>query len=199
MNDTEQLFLVAIVWALIAAAITRFIPNWPGRIVFFTITVAIPFWELPYGFYNFRKLCDEQGKLQVFEKIEPQDSVCVNDLDAGVYSGLMRAKFVRIEVIGRSDDAGRDSGSGRVFLTKKQDIKSPYCLAFQANVSLPWRVLRNDALIARSSDEHVVARQSQLQWAGMWWQEKVRPMLGRGGVCFEDPQHTTLALRNGAG
>ena len=68
MNDTEQLFWMAVIWALIAAAIARFIPNWPGRIAFFTVAVAIPFWELPYGYYNFQRLCSEQRKLQVLRK-----------------------------------------------------------------------------------------------------------------------------------
>ena len=197
MNDTEQLFVVAAVWALIAAAIARFIPNWPGRIAFFALAVGIPFWELPYGYYNFQKLCSEEGRLQVFEKILPQDSVCVGDLDSGVYSGLIRAGFLRIEVTGKSDDRKRDSASGRIFLTKKQEVKSAYCLEFRANIALPWRVLRSDVLIARANDEHVIARQSQFHWAGMWWQEQARPVVGRGGVCFEDPQRPNDMLRSG--
>ena len=124
--------------------------------------------------------------------------MCVVDLDSGLYSGLVRTDFVRIEVTGRSDDPKRDSTSGRVFPTKKQEVKSAYCFGFQANVSLPWRVLRNDVLIARAKDDRVVARQSQFQWAGMWWQEQASPVLGRGGVCFEDPQRPNLALRKGA-
>ena len=198
MNDTEQLFVVAAVWALIAAAIARFIPNWPVRIAFFALAVGVPFWELPFGYYNFQKLCGEQGKLQIFEKIPPQDSICVSDLDSGLYTGLMRAGFVRIEVTGRSDDPARDSASGRVFPTKKSELKSTYCYAFQANNPLHWRVLRNDLLISRGSDNHVIARQSQFQWAGMWWQEKASPVLGRGGVCFEDPQRPNLVLRSGS-
>ena len=197
MNDTEQLFVAAAIWALIAAAVARFIPNWPGRIAFFAIAVGLPFWELPYGYYNFQKLCREEGRLLVFERIPPQDSVCVGDLDSGLYSGLIRAGFVRVEITGRSDDPKRDSVSGRVFPTKKQEVKSAYCLAYRANIPLPSRVLRNDVLITRASDEHVIARQSQFQWAGMWWQEQARPVLGRGGVCFEDPQRPNLVLRNG--
>lgn len=197
MSDTEQLFLMAAIWALIAAVIARFIPNWPGRIAFLVIAVGIPFWELPYGYYNFKKLCSEQGTLQVLEKIAPQDSVCVSDLDAGLYSGFIRAGFSRIEVTGRSDDPRRDTVGGRVFQTKKQDVKSRYCIGFRANIALPWRILRHDVLIVRAEDERVAARQSQFHWSGMWWQEQAHPVLGRGGVCFDDPQRPNLALRNG--
>jgi len=197
MNDTEQLFIAAAVWALIAAAIARFIPNWPGRIAFFAIAVGLPFWELPFGYYNFRLLCNEQGRLQVFETIRPQNSICVGDLDSGSFSGLIRAGFSRIEVTGRSDDPARDLSSGRVIRIPKREIKSEYCLEYPANKSLPWRVLRNDVLIVRASNDKVIARQSQFQWAGMWWQEQASPIFGRGGVCFEDPQRPNFALRDG--
>ncbi len=198
MNDTEQLFVVAAVWALIAAAIARFIPNWPGRIAFFALAVGVPFWELPFGYYNFQKLCSEQAKLQVFEKIPPQDSVCVSDLDSGLYSGLIRAGFARIEVTGRTDDPTRDAASGRVFRIKKQEAKSSYCYSYKANNHLPWRLLRNDVLITRANDDHVIARQSQFLWGGMWWQEAARPILGHGGVCFDDPERSNFVLRKGS-
>jgi len=197
MSDTEQLFVAAAVWGLIAAVIARFIPNWPGRIAFFAIAVALPFWELPYGYYNFRKLCVAEARLLVFEKIPPQESVCVRDLDSGIYSGLIRAGFRRIEVTDRTDDPKRDASSGRVFRIPRPSIQSTYCLAFQSNNALPWRVLRNDVLIARATDDKVVARQSRFSWEGMWWQEQARPVLGRGGVCFDDPQRPSFALRNG--
>ena len=198
MSDTEQLFVVAAVWTLVAAVIARFIPNWPGRIAFFVLAVGVPFWELPYGYYNFQRLCGEQARLQVFEKIPPQDSVCVGDLDSGTYTGLVRAGFSRIEVIGRTDDPARDAASGRVFSTKKEEAKSSYCYSYRANNHLPWGLLRNDALISRANDNHVVARQSQFVWAGMWWQEMARPILGRGGVCFDDPERPNLVLRKGS-
>src|SRR6185436_10438805 len=97
MSDTEQLFLVAAIWALIAAVIARFIPNWPGRIAFFAIAVALPFWELPYGYYNFQRLCRNETALIVSEKVLPQDSVCIDYFDAGLYRQLVQAGFSRIE------------------------------------------------------------------------------------------------------
>ncbi len=197
MNDTEQLFLVAAVWTLIAAGIARLIPNWPGRIAFVAIAVGLPFWELPYGYYNFRNLCEKQGRLQIFEKIAPQESVCIGDLDSGVYWGLIRAGFSRIELTGRSDDPNRDQRSGKVFRSKRQEVKSEYCYAGSTNNPLPWRVLRTDVLVVRARDEKIAVRQSQFQWDGMWWQAQASPILGRGGVCFEDPKLVTVALRGG--
>src|SRR3970040_2192364 len=102
MNDTEQLFAVAAVWALIAAAVARFIPNWPGRIAFFAIAVGMPFWELPYGYYNSQKLCREEIGLQVFEKISPQEIVCADYPYVTLHKELLRSGFTTVETRGKA-------------------------------------------------------------------------------------------------
>lgn len=198
MSDTEQLFVLAGVWVAIAAVIARFISGWPARIVVFTLLVGIPFWELPYGYYNFRELCKEQAKLQVFERIPPQDSICVGDLDSLLYARLVQAGFTRIEVNGGSDDPRRDKESGRVFATKRELLGSSFCIAFESNIHLPWGLLRHDVMIVRASDNRVVARQSRFNWSGMWWQQQAKPVLGRGGTCSGEPNRPLLALRIGA-
>jgi hypothetical protein len=194
MNDTEQLFLMAVIWALIAAVVARFIPNWPGRIAFFTIAVAIPFWELPYGYYNFQRLCDEETKLRVFEKIPPQDSVCIAYFDLGLYTLLNQAGFRRIEVTGRSDNA-----NDRVFLTSREQARSSYCISFKSNIGLDWRMWRGDTSIHRAGDDRLIAMQSRFRWDGMWWQQQARPVMGIGGVCSGDLNAPILALRRGSG
>ena len=199
MSDTEQLFLVAAVWALIAAAIARFIPNWPGRIAFFLLAVGIPFWELPYGYYNFLNLCSVDTNIKVSEKIAPQDSVCIEYFDLGLYRQLAQAGFKRIEITGRSDNAKEYAADGRVFLTNREQAKSSYCVAFENNISLPWRVLRADTLIESARQKKIVGRQSEFYWAGMWWQEQARPMMGRGGVCSKESNEAIALLRRGAG
>ena len=199
MNDTEQLFIAAAVWALIAAVIARFIPNWPGRIAFFAIAMGIPFWELPYGYYNFQKLCRDETNLKVLEKILPQDSVCIEYFDLGLYRQLVQAGFTRIEITGRSDNANEYVANGRVFLTKREDAKSSYCIVLKSGTSLPWRILRGDTLVVRLVDNHAVARQSRIRWNGTWWQQEATPILGIGGVCSGSLSNPILALRQGAG
>lgn len=199
MSDTEQLFIVAAVWTVIAAVLARFVPNWIGRIALFAVLVGVPFWELPYGYFSFRSLCEERAKLLVVEKILPQESVCVNDLDAGLYAQLTKAGFTRIEVSGRSDDPNRYMASGRVVMAPKHMLQSKYCLDSVSNIQLPQGMRRSDQLVRRVSDGQVVAKQSRFVWSGMWWQVLAHPMLGRGGMCFDDPSRPSIALRNGAG
>jgi len=201
MNDTEQLFVAAAIWALIAAVIARFIPNWPGRITFFAIAVGIPFWELPYGYYNFQELCRAEGRLQVFEAIPPQRNICVDFPMEDVAKEVLSIGFESVEARGKAGDVRRyiainaiDRREGR-----QERITSDYCIASASNIPLPWRILRHDHLIRGGSDGRVVARQSRFNWAGMWWQEAARPVLGRGGDCSEDMNRVFHAVRNGAG
>src|SRR5258706_10967630 len=199
MSDTEQLFLAAAVWALIAAAIARFIPNWPGRIAFFVIAVGLPFWELPYGYYNFLKLCREETSLKVMERISPQDSVCIEYFDLGLYRQLVQAGFSRIEITGRSDNAKEYAANGRVVMTNRDQTKSPYCIVFQSNIAMPQRILRNDISIIRATDSRIVARQSRIRWDGTWWQQTASPIFGIGGACSGLMSSPILALRQGSG
>lgn len=202
MNDTEQLFLVAIVWALIAAAIARFIPNWPGRIAFFTIAVAIPFWELPYGYYNFQKLCREEGGLKVLEKIAPQEDVCA-DFPFDI-SGKDLLKFGFSSVEARTNTGDVHSFFAQPAATPPESsvghTVSNYCVTFVNNNHLPWGVIRHDFLITHVDSGRIAAKHSVFDWFGMWWQQQAAPMLGRGGACRENPIPPIVSvLRNGAG
>ena len=201
MNDTEQLFLMAAVWTVIAAAIARLIPTWPGRIAFFAIAVGLPFWELPYGYYNFQKFCREEMGLRVFEKIAPQEIVCADYPFVTLHRELLGSGFTSVETRGKAGEIKRYSArpDGEISGTAQRVLSSNYCLTFQNNTLLPWRVLRHDQLITRVHDRHIVARQSRFSWSGMWWQEAGRPVLGRGGECSDERNRTILALRQGAG
>jgi hypothetical protein len=200
MNDTEQLFLLAVIWALIAAVIARFIPAWPGRIAFFAMAIAIPFWELPYGYYNFQSLCREDTRPQVFEKIAAQDEVCADYPYVTLHKELLRSGFTSVETRGKAGEIRRYTAmsDGHAIETVQRKINSNYCLTFVNNNRLPWRLWRHDVLIKRTDDNRVVARQSRFNWAGMWWQEEAHPVLGNGGACSSDANQLILALRRGA-
>jgi len=188
MNDTEQLFVVAAVWALIAAVIARAIPTWPGRIAFFTLAVGLPFWELPYGYYNFQKLCKEYGGLKTFEPISPQKIVCVAYPFDSAASGLLKAGFSMVEARDKIGGVNRISRapSGEFESTKVNQVTSEYCITYAFVRGLPWRVMRNEMTVSRESDHRLVARHSEFVWFGMWWQEAATPVLGRGGECRRD-------------
>ena len=188
MNDTEQLFIAAAIWALIAAVIARFIPNWPGRIAFFAIAVGLPFWELPFGYYNFERFCREQGGLQTFEPISPQQIICAAYPFDSSASGLLKVGFGAVEA---KDSSGRVNKisralSGEIVSAKQDRVTSEYCITYAFVRGLPWRLMRNEMIVTRERDRRLVARHSEFVWFGMWWQEAASPVLGRGGECRRD-------------
>jgi hypothetical protein len=194
MSDTEQLFLVAAIWALIAAVIARFIPNWPGRIAFFAIAVVLPFWELPYGYYNFQKLCSEEGGLRVYAEISPQRNICVDyPFDTSART-LNRFGFSSIEARSKDGQITQVVGIAADAVTRsKSSLASDYCVTFVNNNHLPRRVNRHDFLIVSAKDSAIVARHSVYDWRGMWWQQSASPVLGRGGECRQDPIQPIMA------
>ena len=195
MSDTEQLFIFAGVWTIGAAVVAYFIPKWPAKIIAFALLVGIPFWELPYGFYNFNRLCRLEGKPMVFEPIAPQKSICADyPFDASART-LTRFGFDNIEARSKSGEIIRYTRNSSDPLAKDSAHKlaSEYCVSFRNNNYLPWRVVRHDFTIHRASNGSIVARHSVFDWLGMWWQEAMSPILGRGGECREDPVSPVMA------
>src|SRR6185503_2656392 len=109
------------------------------------------------------------------------------------------AGFESVEAMGREGDVRRYVAPSAVDRREgKQDrVSADYCITSAANIKIPWRLLRHDHLIQRSSDGRIVARQSRFTWAGMWWQEAARPVLGRGGDCADAMIHVFQAVRLG--
>jgi hypothetical protein len=202
MNDTEQLFIAAAVWTLIAAAVARFIPNWPGRIAFFAIAVGLPFWELPYGYYNFQKLCREEAGLKIFENISPQESVCADFPFETSAKDLLKFGFSSVEARGKVGDVRKFLNIHGTEMSDRQSgrVTSTYCITFANNNHLPWGMIRHDFLITHADNGHIAARYSVFDWFGMWWQREAKPILGRGGECRSDPIPTIIStLRKGVG
>jgi hypothetical protein len=152
----------------------------------FAVLVGVPFWELPYGYYNFRKLCDESRSLQKIDEIFPQSSICIEDFDFRLVGDLLAAGFSPIELRNGSENAREFLASGKLTMMSKGDSKSAYCVIVRNNVRGPWRVLRSDTAIEQSATAKIVARQSAYEWRGLWWQEHAQPLLGRGGLCASD-------------
>lgn len=188
MSDTEQLFIVAAVWTVIAAFISRFVPNWGGRIALFAVLVGVPFWELPYGYYNFQKHCVLESKLQVLEPISAQKTICFDYPMESSVEKLLKMGFQQVEAKGADGKFKQyTKGISQSIASSGLEVpKSEYCVAFNNNLHLPWRVIRHDFLILRSKEKSVVARHSVFDWIGLWWQDGAFPLLGRGGSCRPD-------------
>jgi hypothetical protein len=185
MSDTEQLFIVAAVWIVIAAMFARLVPGWWGKGALFAVLVAVPFWELPFGYLNFRKLCEDQGGLKVFETFSPQVSICASyPLETSVDQFLS----VGFKVVEARDRDGRVVAQTRETAIKTPNVDgskvaSAFCVTQEFVRGLPWRIQRNEYKVVAEPSQREVARHSDFIWFGMWWQERAAPLLGRGGEC----------------
>lgn len=193
MSDTEQLFIVAAGWTAFSAFLAYFVRNWGGRIALFVVLVGVPFWELPYGYFNFKWLCKEQGGLAVLEAIPPQDKVCASYPFETSAGRLLEAGFTIVEA--------RDSkGNVIAFERGRQKsgvtgLTSDYCIAQQFVQGLPWGIQRNEYAIVAQRNDRVVARHSDFIWYGMWWQQLASPLFGRGGECrHNDPVNSVARV-----
>jgi hypothetical protein len=198
MSDTAQLFIMAGVWTVAAAILAfHYISKWPARIAAFALLVGVPFGELPYGYYNFAKLCRDEATVRAFEKVAPQEFMCIDDLYSDVYRMLVGVGFSKIEFRGGTNIDFRNNAAIHAVRVKRGEEKSVYCFSTKNNIRLPWRVWRYDHLVHRVVDGRVALRQSGFSWAGMWWQEGASPILGRGGNCGDPLVRLFAAVRNG--
>jgi hypothetical protein len=200
MSPAEELFLVAGIWTVITLAIAGVIfRSWPLRAVFVAIAVGILFWEVPFGYYHFRRSCGTELELQVFEQIQPQRIVCADYPGSELAPFLLKYGFEFVEQRDRNKVIRRLNGSMEKTSSAVVDaLESKYCVTYEQNIPMPWRMLRTDYLIVESRDRRVVARQSSFYWSGTYWQQANRPMLGRGGQCESDfLEPIATALRDG--
>lgn len=197
MSDTEQLFIVAAVWTVIAAVLARFVPNWGGRIALFAVLVGVPFWELPYGYLNFKKLCEEQGGLKVLQALSPQERICASYPFETSAERLLHFGFTVVEA--RDKDGRVTAFAKNKAKTEALKSTSEYCVTQRFVRDLPWRIQRNEYVVLTQSNEIVVARHSDFVWNGTWWQQMAAPLLGRGGECRHSEPVKTIAnvLLNG--
>jgi hypothetical protein len=200
MSDTTQLFILAGIWTLAAAILVYFIRNWPARIFVFALLVGVPFWELPYGYYNFHTSCDAGSRVQILESIPPQAGVCVDYPFEDAVEIVLKAGFARVEARGKL-------GAVREYVAvptkehpggRREQVTTDYCISSVLNIREPWSILRHDHVVRRVVDDHVVARQSSFMWEGMWWQKAASPVMGRGGDCSNPMVQLFDAVKLGA-
>jgi hypothetical protein len=146
------------------------------KIAAIVIGVAIPFWDLPIGYVNYRLQCYEHGGLQIFGDPPSTESILI---DRGIgYRPDYLAKygFKKIEYV---------TTPARVatYTITKQGIEksdqanptSAYKISHVGNQPAGWSVIRRELTLSRLDSGKVIARHSEFFWNGMWWQTAIAP------------------------
>jgi hypothetical protein len=202
MSPTEDLLWMVAVWVAITTGIAYFFSTWTTRVIFVAVAVAIPFWELPYGYYNLRKLCNEQGGLRVIEPIPPQRSICADHPSDSTAQAWLADGMDFVEARDKRGMVTKLTRGPKHSVTRSNadKILSEYCVTHAWINNLPWGIQRGEYVVTKATSQAIVARHSEFSWSGMSWQRAASPILGRGGHCkFREPSKAILQFVMGGG
>jgi hypothetical protein len=168
--------------------------NW-GRVAVVMTALAIPFWDWPYGYYNFRHTCDREGGLRLYEKFEPTTHVF---FDYPIHpESVIRHGFQTVEY--RSGSEVRRYSAGERTTSIHKSPVSLIKLSVIPNQEAKANLIRRDYIATRISDSRLLAKYSDFRWEGLWWQRAIAPLLGDGGRCHfpnEQPLLSVMAHGN---
>ena len=187
---------IGICWLIFRALKQR----WARALALLT-ALAIPLWDLPFGYYEFRNHCRTAG-LQVLESLAPHEAAYFDSLPPYPISELFSRGFRLVETA----DGSRNkilryerSMDGRISTLTVPEPRSELQVSSERDIRLPWNIVRDNRLLRERRDGRLLAKYSEISWRGGWLQVSLTPLLGPGIACTagsEDPV-VTLILRGG--
>jgi len=168
--------------------------NRAEKIAAIVVALAIPFWDLPFGYFNFYRHCSQEGGIHLSKELPPSSAILVDSSSGYTPNQVLRFGFKAVEY----------EASGQIirYVRESQDIvKSTHAapisalrVIFAGHKILPWNLTRTDYVVTRLDNGQVVASQTDFQWRGMWWQVASAPLLGDGGRCRRPSDEPMLAV-----
>jgi len=178
----------------------RALPNRWAKAIVALVALYLPFWDVPYGYYNFRTLCAEEGGVKVFEKVPPQDSIYLDKSVLGAVSYMFKQGYRIVEEQDRSGQIGRwlASDPGRREVVEKASLISTYGMRSELFKRQPWGILRSDDFVFNVRTDAVVIRSTYFRWQ-IWISSLGIPGFGYFHYCPERISRTSPAdkLRSG--
>jgi len=151
------------------------------KIAAIVVALLIPFWDLPFGYFHFQRLCNQDGGLRVSERITPQSAICIDGLG---YSPnvLIQDGFQTVEYRnGKGARRHQSRPDGVIESTDVSNLISKYCVSVTYGERFPWNIFRRDLQAIDTSSGKVAARYTTFAWTGSWWKPSGMP----GGVAAE--------------
>ena len=174
-------------------AVRKLKEKWAKAIVI-VVALAIPFWDLPIGYFKFQHYCTEYGGMHLNADLPPTDTILVDRDLSYTPEQLSRYGFRTIEY-GVPGAIVRYTLSPSGFHKSSHDSPlSTLKIQTIGNQMLSWNVVRRDFIASRVDTGQIVARYTDLRWRGLWWQVNAAPILGDGGRCYAASENPVLAL-----
>lgn len=167
------------------------------QVVAILVALAIPFWDVPIGYYNYRMYCDVEAGTRVLQGFEAQEKIYFDSMPSYSANELLRLGFKVVE-IARADRQGiarhEKSGTEQILTTVVQASESKITVSISRNQRLPWNIVREDRLARLRSTNEVLARHSAFRWYGGWLSKRLPSMLPIRASCAVSPQDPIVEL-----
>lgn len=172
----------------------RALPNKWAKAAVALLALYLPFWDVPYGYYNFQKLCKSEGGLHVYAKIAPQTAVFLEPSASVSPEYMFKQGFTVVE------HPVLDGQVARVFATAPSETQYVSRAALFSNYGIrsaandDWRerrMVRRDLFAYSLKSGTSVAQKTDLRWF-LWIQGLVTPMLGTGWRCPSSGEKKSL-------
>lgn len=159
---------VALFWLITAKA-----NGWGKRIGVLAVAIAIPFWEFPFGYWTLLQHCKLESGIHVGNEFTPSDSIlffnyAYKPAEAAAL-GYKTIEYLSQGNVIRYTRVGEE-------LEKSTHRQPTSKISYRAEgwQELPWGVARYDYLVTRLADGKVVARQTDFNWSGLYWERALR-------------------------
>lgn len=182
---------IGVWWFLISALKHRW-----AKAAAILIALAIPFWDLPFGYASFAGHCHEEGGLRQLGRVAANDGVLFS-YNTGVkaeYLIGLGAHFVEYSRVDGSVIRFSRSASGSIEGVKVSKPSSSVRLQARFNVKLPWNVFKNEVVLSDVQTDRPLARATSFYWIGGWVQRVSMPLLVARENCSAQSLDQIVAL-----
>jgi hypothetical protein len=154
-----------------------------ARVATIAVALLIPFWEFPIGYWNLHLHCRNESGNHISKEFAPSPSIVLDFTFPQRPREVMTLGFDIVEYAsGNKITRYAKSGDGMTETIHEAAISQ---IEYRREIvkPLPWNLERYDHVVARRSDGKIVARQTDFNWRGTWWEKLLNARVLPGGQC----------------
>ena len=169
---------IAVFWFLVRALKRKWAKGFA-----ILVALAIPFWDLPVGYYNFYSQCARDSGLQVAKNLSPSESILIDSSAGFTPEEASRFGFKVVEYESGGQILRYTKDGNRLSRSTHATPVSRFKIQLTDNELLDWHLVRSTYFATRLDSKETVARQVTYRWLGMWWQAAAGTFFGSGTEC----------------
>jgi hypothetical protein len=177
--------------------VVRSLPTTRAKAAAVFVALAIPLWDLPFGYFNFLNHCTSDGGVKQLENMPAQKALYFDSLtgirpEALLKAGLDSVEFRKIGEVGIV--RFKRTSSGAMERIEVSSAVSPVRIRSTFNEELSWNLLRHEDVLEDSATGRPIARARDYTWLGGWIQRRTAPMLVPMDQCHIAPSGQLIPL-----